>query len=263
MRTLLRSAIAVMAASAAPTAPAADRETVLVAAASDLRFALEGTAAAFAAQQPRYEIKASYGASGSLLAQIENGAPFDLFLSADIGYARRLVEHGQAEADTLFVYARGHLVLWVPARSPLAALCGPEAVLRDPGARTIAIANPEHAPYGRAAVAALRSLGVDSTERGRLVLGENVAQAAQFVESGAADVGLISLSLALAPPMKERGRFREIPQYAYPPIEQGGVVPTSGRNSAGGRTFAAWLASDAGHAVLERFGFTRVQAEHP
>jgi molybdate transport system substrate-binding protein len=263
MRAAVLGMTVVVALGAARAFPAEPRERVLVAAAADLRFALEDAATKFVQEQWRFEVKTSYGASGSLLAQIENGAPFDLFLSADIDHARRLVAGHRGSADTLFAYGQGRLVLWVLAVSPVADLADPVAALRDPRVRTIAIANPAHAPYGRAAVAALRTLGVEGRPTRRLVLGENVAQAAQFVESGAADVGLISLSLALAPLMKEHGRTWEIPPSAYPAFEQGGVVPTSARNAPGGRAFATWLRSDQGRAVLERFGFTPLETARP
>ena len=149
----------------------------------------------------------AYGSSGNFFAQIGNRAPFDVFLSADVEYPRRLVSAGIGPANSVFTYAVGRLVVWVPAGSPL----DPATALRDPRVKHVAIANPQHAPYGRAAQAALRSLGLYQSVEPKLVLGENIAQTLQFVESGAADAGIVALSLALAPPVRARGRYWEIP----------------------------------------------------
>src|SRR4029077_6100604 len=133
-------------------------------------------------------------------------APFDIFFSADIDYPRKLIDAGLADADSEFLYAEGRSVGWVPNSSPLDLETLGIRAVADPSVRKVAIANPQHAPYGRAAEAALKTLGAYDAVKDRLVFGENIAQAAQFVESGAADVGLIALSLALSPAMKDKGR---------------------------------------------------------
>ncbi|GBC86341.1 Molybdate-binding periplasmic protein [bacterium HR12] len=224
-----------------------------IAAAADLRYALEELVEAFEAEHPEVEVTVSYGSSGTLLAQLENGAPFDLCLSADVSYAERLQEEGLTMRDGVFAYAVGRIVVWVPADSPLDAEgLGMEALLQ-PSVRAVAIANPDHAPYGRAAVAAMRSLGVYGRVRDRLVLGENVAQTAQFVQTGAADVGIIALSLALAPGAE--GRWWEIPADAHPPILQGGAIMRWARDPDAARAFVALLLGPEGRAILARYGF--------
>lgn len=228
---------------------------LLVAAAADLKFALDDVLTEFRKAHPEYDTKASYGSSGTLFAQIDNGAPFDLFLSADVKFPRQLVERGKAEKDSLFPYAIGHLVVWVPRESKVdVAQLGAKALL-DASVRKVSIANPEVAPYGAAAVAALKSLGVHEGVSAKLVLGENVAQAAQFVQSGAADAGVISLSLALAPRMKDAGRYWEVPADAFPKLEQAGVICTDANNRAGAAHLRDFLSSPAGREILKRYGF--------
>lgn len=171
---------------------------VRVAAASDLQFALREIETKFEVGHPGVSVEVIYGSSGNLYAQLSNKAPFDLFLSADISYPR-LVEAGLAAQDTEFSYAVGHIVLWVLQSSQLDLDKLGMRALADPTVKKIAIANPRHAPYGRAAEAAMKSLELYDDVKDRLVLGENIAQAAQYVESGAADVGILALSLCSPP----------------------------------------------------------------
>jgi molybdate transport system substrate-binding protein len=219
-----------------------------VAAAADLSFAMDAVSRQFRTVAPGVDLAIAYGSSGNFFAQIGNGAPFDVFLSADMEYPRKLAARGIGAGNSLFTYGAGRLVVWVPASSPL----DPATALRDPRWRHLAIANPEHAPYGRAAVAALRSLGVYGQVEKKLVLGENVAQTLQFVESGAADVGMVALSLALAPSMQSRGRYWEVPLDAYPRMEQGGMLV---KDSPEARQFRAFLLSPSGRAILKQYGF--------
>ncbi len=237
--------------------PSSHPRTVRVAAAADLKYAFDDLSAAFRAKHPDIEIQATYGASGEFFAQLSNGAPFDLFLSADVAYPRKLVEQGQGVKDSDFVYAIGHLVVWLPKASTLDVDKRGLAALADPAVRKIAIANPRHAPYGRAAEAALKHAGIYDQVKDRLVNGENVAQAAQFAESGAADVGLIALSLALAPPLRDCGRFWEVPADAYPRLEQAGVILTGAKDLAAAQAARDFLMSDEGRAVFDKFGFGR------
>jgi molybdate transport system substrate-binding protein len=228
---------------------------LLIAAAADLKFALDDVLIAFRAAHPEHDAKPTYGSSGTLFAQIDNGAPFDLFLSADVKFPRQLIERGRAEKDSLFLYAVGHLVVWLPRDSPIdLAQLGVQALL-DPGVRKIAIANPDVAPYGAAAAAALKKLGVWDAVSAKLVLGENVAQAAQFVQSGAAQAGVISLSLALAPKMQDAGKYWEVPADAFPKLEQAGVIRTGAANRAGAAQLREFLAAPVGRAILQRYGF--------
>jgi molybdate transport system substrate-binding protein len=230
-------------------------QTITVAAAADLKFALDPIVADFEKQHSNVTVRVSYGSSGNLSAQIDNGAPFDLFLSADIDFARKLIEDKKAVADSLFSYAVGRVVVWVPKDSPVdVEKLGIKSLLA-PTIRKIAIANPEHAPYGRAAVAAMKKLGVYDKVTDKLVLGENIAQAAQFVESGAADIGLIALSLAVSPKMKAEGRYWEVPLDAYPRLEQGGVIVSASKQPDLTRQFRDALVGSQGRETLRRYGF--------
>ena len=220
-----------------------------IAAAADLNFALGEISLKFRATHPDVDLQMAYGSSGNFYTQIRNQAPFDVFLSADVEYPRKLVQDGIGARDSLFVYAEGRIVVWVPASSPL----DPATALRAASVRHVAIANPQHAPYGRAAEAALRSLGVYDGVAGKLVLGENVTQALEFVQSGAADVGIVALSLALAPPVRGQGRYWEVPGAAYPKIEQGGVIL---KDSTAAREFRSFLLDEVGRRILKKYGFS-------
>lgn len=227
---------------------------VTIAAASDLNFAFKELVAEFE-KSTGHKVKLSLGSSGNFFAQIQNGAPYDLYFSADIRYPRKLVERDHAVADSLYSYAIGRIVLWVPTRSTLNVDQQGLKALLDSAAKKIAIANPKHAPYGRAAVAAMEHAKVYESVKDRLVLGENISQAAQFVESGAADVGIIALSLALAPPMKAAGRYWEIPTETHPPIEQAAVVLTAGKNRDEAQAFLSFIRGVEGQAIMQRYGF--------
>jgi molybdate transport system substrate-binding protein len=228
---------------------------VRVAAAADLKFAFDELLGEFREEHPDVEVSVSYGASGAFFAQLSNKAPFDVFLSADVTYPRQLIEKGLARKEDEFVYAVGHLVVWVPKDSPVDLERQGARALLDERIRKVAIANPRHAPYGRAAEKALQNLKVYDEVKGKLVLGENVTQAAQFVESGAADAGVFALSLALSPAMRDKGRYWEAPQDAFPRLEQGGVILSWARDREAAEKLRDFLASDRGKAVLKRYGF--------
>lgn len=235
--------------------PAPERkQTLAIAAASDLKFALDELLKEFRAKHPGAQVRVTYGSSGNFLAQLSNGAPFDVFLSADVAYPRQLAEQGLVSGD-VFSYAVGRLVVWVPKGSPLRVEQRGLDVLREPEARRIAIANPQHAPYGRAAEAAMKSAGVYDAVKDKLVLGENIAQTAQFVQSGAADVGLLALALALAPAMKDQGRHGEVPLDAYPRMEQGGAILKRAEDPELARQFRDFMLGAEGKAILQRYGF--------
>jgi molybdate transport system substrate-binding protein len=230
---------------------------VRVAAASDLKYALDELLMKYRVSHPEVEINVTYGSSGNFFQQLSNKAPYDLFLSADAAYPRKLVEAGLAVKGSEFLYARGRLVLWVRKDSPLdIEKRGLDALLTST-VRKIAIANPRVAPYGRAAEAALKSADLYEKVQDRLVLGENIAQTAQFAESGAADAGLIALSLASAPAMREKGRFWEVPSRFHAPIEQGGATMTWAEDPEATAEFRAYLLGRDGLSALERYGFDR------
>ena len=229
------------------------RRTVSVAAASDLRFALPEIEAAFERAHPDTDLVASYGSSGSFFAQILQNAPYDVFLSADAEYPQKLVEAGRAEPS--FPYAVGQVALIVPKDSALDIERLGLSVLQHPTVKKIATANPAHAPYGRAAMAALDAFGADAEVRAKLVSGDNVAQAAQFVETGAAEVGLVALSLAVSAALKAKTRHVVIPISFSPGLSQRGVVLRAAENLAGAARFAAFLSGAEARQILVRNGY--------
>lgn len=224
-----------------------------IAAAADLTFAFKDVAARFK-NQTGNSLKLTYGSSGNFFAQIQNGAPFDLFFSADVSYPQKLEAAGLTEPGTIYDYATGKLVIWVPNASKLDLSRG-LSVLLDPSIRKIAVANPQHAPYGAAAVAALRHDGIYDKVKDKLVLGENISQTAQFVQSGNADVGLLALSLALAPAMKTSGHYVEVPASDYPPLIQAGVILKSSGNKELANQFLKFLKEPGTVALMEQYGF--------
>src|SRR5208337_890748 len=227
---------------------------ITVAAAADLTFAFNDIAARFQ-KETGNPVRLSYGSSGNFFAQIKNGAPYDMFFSADVEYPRKLEAAGLTEPGTLYEYAAGEIVIWVPARSKLDIKRGLK-VLLDPDIHKIAIANPQHAPYGRAAAAAMRHEGIYDQVQPKLVLGENISQTAQFVQSGNADVAILALSLALAPAMKAKGRYVEIPAADYPPLVQAGVILKLSRNKQLAARFLKFLKEPETVALMERYGFS-------
>ena len=210
-----------------------------VAAAADLQFVFQEVSAKFQ-KETGHTIQLTFGSSGNFYSQIQNGAPFDVFFSADVDYPAKLEAAGLVEPGTLSQYATGRIALWVRKGSPIDINQG-LAILADARVRKISIANPEHAPYGRAAVAALRHEKVYDKVRDRLVLGENISQAAQFVESGNADIGILALSLVLAPPLKSEGMYYEIPTSFYPAIDQAVVILKSSKQKGVARQFLSFL----------------------
>jgi molybdate transport system substrate-binding protein len=233
---------------------AANAGELKIAAAADLTFAFKDVGARFE-KQTGNSLKLTYGSSGNFFSQIQNGAPFDLFFSADVSYPQKLEAASLAEPGTIYDYARGKLVIWVPNASKLDLSRG-LSVLLDPDIRKIAVANPLHAPYGVAAVAALRHAGIYDQVKDKLVLGENISQTAQFVQSGNADVGLLALSLAVAPAMKPSGRYVEVPASDYPPLIQAGVVVKSSRNKELANQFMKFLKEPGTIALMAQYGFT-------
>ena len=225
--------------------------TLRVAAAADLQPLLPGILAQFTAQTG-IRTSASYKSSAVLATSIVNGAPFDLFLAADLSFPQRVVNAGLAEEPAPVPYARGTLVLWTRSDTPFKNLSIDS--LRDPALRTLAIANPQHAPYGRAAQGALEHLGLYDGLKPNLVIAENIAQAAQYADSGNAQIGMISLTAALTPRMKADGHYVLVPRHAYLPILQGAVVIRNSRNTQAAERFLRFLASPAIAQELEARG---------
>ena len=210
-----------------------------VAAAADLQFVFQEVSAKFQTETG-HTVQLTFGSSGNFYSQIQNGAPFDIFFSADVDYPAKLEAAGLVEPGTLSQYATGRIALWVRKGSPIDINQG-FRTLTDARIRKISIANLEHAPYGRAAVAALRHEKIYDEVRDRLVLGENISQAAQFVESGNADIGILALSLVLAPPLKSEGMYYEIPTSFYPAIDQAVVILKSSKQKEIARQFLSFL----------------------
>jgi molybdate transport system substrate-binding protein len=237
-----------------PKLAPADRAPLAIAAAADLQFVMKELAAEFTRQTGR-PVRITFGASGNFAAQIEQGAPFDLFLSADTRYPERLLQAGAAEPGSFYRYATGRLAIYVPRNSPLDLRARGLACLLDPAVKKIAIANPRTAPYGRAALAALEHFGLAQKLAGKLVYGENISQAAQFVASGNAQAGILALALVVAPTMRGGGQFREIPAGSYPALAQAAVIPRGAQHEAAARAFLAFLATKQAQEILRRYGF--------
>lgn len=233
-------------------------DQITIAAAADLTFAFHDVIERFQ-NDTGNSVKLSFGSSGNFFSQIRNGAPYDLFFSADVEYPKKLEAAGLTEAGTIYEYAAGKIVLWTPDTSKLDLNRG-LAVLTDPSIHKIAIADPKHAPYGVAAMAAMRHERVDDQLKDKLIMGENISQTAQFVQSGNADVGIIALSLALAPAMSDKGRFVEISAADYPPIVQAGVILKSSRHKETAQKFLRFLKEPATIALMKKYGFILPEA---
>jgi molybdate transport system substrate-binding protein len=225
-----------------------------VAAAADLQFVMPDLATQFE-KRTGTRVNITYGSSGNFFSQLQNGAPFDLFFSADIDYPRKLEAAGLAEPGTLYEYAAGRIVIWMPADLRVDVARQGWNALLDSAVQKIAIANPEHAPYGRAAVAALKKAGIYVQVKAKLVYGENISQAAQFVQSGNAQAGIVAMSLAISPGMKDGMRW-EIPSEMHPPIDQAAIVLKSAANKPGARVFLEFVKSEPGRVTFSNYGFS-------
>ena len=232
-------------------APAAHgNEPVRIAAASDLRFALDDIIALYRGDNPDANIQAIYGSSGKMTTQIINGAPYDLFFSADIAFPERLHAEGLTATEPA-VYAIGRIVIW---SSTLDAASLTLEDLAADNIRRVAIAQPAHAPYGMRAEEAMQSAGVWEAVQGKLVFGENIAHAAQMAESGAAQVGIIALSLAKFPDLAQHSHHL-IDDALHHPLTQGYVVTRRGGNKPEAHAFADFMTTEAAHGVMTRYGF--------
>jgi molybdate transport system substrate-binding protein len=231
----------------------AHSQELTVAAAADLRPALEPIATKFQAASG-VSLRVSYGSSGNFYQQIQNGAPFDVFLSANIDYPKKLDAAGLVVSNSYYEFGRGSIVVMVPANSSFDLKAGLR-VLLDPAVKKIAIADPAHAPYGQAAVAALKSEGLYDRVSPKLVTGENISQAASFVLSGAADAGIVAKSLALAPLAREKTKSVAIPDADYPPILQAMVVIKSSKNQPAAMKFVSYMQANDARNILRQYGF--------
>ena len=228
-------------------------QEITVAAAADLQFAMQDIAARFE-KETRNSVRVIYGSSGNFFQQLQNGAPFDMFFSANLDYPQKLEAAGLIQAGTYYQYARGKIVAWVAKGSKIDVSPGLRAVL-DPMVQKIAIANPLHAPYGQAAVAAMKKEGIYERVKDKFVLGENISQTASFLTSGSADIGIVALSLAVSTNMKDKGRYTEIPSNEYPPIDQACVIFSSSTNKGLAQNFLSYVKRAEVSDLLAKYGF--------
>jgi molybdate transport system substrate-binding protein len=226
-------------------------EKITIAAASDLKGCLDEIAADFRKAHADDEVEVVYGSSGKFKTQIEQGAPFDLFFSADIAFPQDLLKASLAVGE-VHPYAIGRLVLW---SKTIDASTLKVADLMRADIQKIAIANPQHAPYGKRAEEALRASGIWEKVEGKLVFGENISQTAQFAESGNAQVGMIALSLVLGPELAGKGSYSLVPDSLHEPLEQGFVITKRAADNALAKAFADYMGSGQTRAVMVRYGF--------
>lgn len=229
----------------------AQAEKITIAAAADLKFAMDEIVGAYKKSNVADEIEVIYGSSGKFNTQMQQGAPFDLFFSADIAYPRELAKAGLA-ASEVKPYAVGRIVLWSTSMDASKMTLDS---LTDPKIAHIAIANPKHAPYGKRAEEALRSSGLWEKIESKLVYGENIANTAQFVQTGNAQVGIIALSLALNPELSSKGGYYLIPDKLHNPLEQGFIISKRAEGNALAKRFAEYMGSKPARAVMTKYGF--------
>lgn len=231
------------------TPPGTERSELTVAAAADLTPAFEEIGREFQTTTAT-RVTFSFGSTGMLTQQIENGAPMDLLAAANVDYINRLERKGLIIPDTKAIYARGRITLWLPKESNLHVDKIEDLTL--PEVKRIAIANPEHAPYGKAALEALQKTGIWESIKSKVVYGENIRQTMQFAQTGNVEVAIVALSLA----RQSDGHWFLIPEELHNPLDQGLAVIKGTRNEKGAREFADFITGPRGREVLATFGFT-------
>jgi molybdate transport system substrate-binding protein len=235
------------------SAPAVAQEKILVAAASDLKFALDSVISAFKTTNGGL-VEVVYGSSGKFHEQILNGAPFDIFLSADITYPMQL-KNAKLTSSDIYEYGKGRIVLWSKKIDPNN---DGMQTLTHATIKKVAIANPMHAPYGKRAVESLAYFKLSNAVKSKLVYGENISQTAQFIATGAADIGIIALSLARSPNMiKENGQYYLIPESSHQPLIQGAIITSHGKGNNLAAAFFEFLKHDQAGVILKHFGFSK------
>jgi len=234
------------------TSSLACAEKITVAAAADLKFAMEEVAAYFRSSHPDDVVDVIFGSSGKAHTQIQQGAPYDLYFSADESFPQELIERGLSASPKVIPYALGRIVLWSntldASKMTLESLVNPEII-------HVATANPAHAPYGRRGVEALKAAGVWERVEPKMVYGENITQASQFVQSGNAQVGIIALSIAMAPELSSKGGYFLIPDELHEPLKQGFIITKRAENNALAHKFADFMNSQEARSVMIRYGF--------
>lgn len=237
----------------AQAADSSQRAELSIAAAANLVYALDALDAEFSRINPNVTVTSATGASGSLVAQITQGAPYDVFLSADSTFPRALIKAGMADEKSLNTFAYGRLVLWTTR--PGVQVTDIAALLKNPAVQKLAMANADTAPFGRAAKQTLQRLGVWEEARPKIVLGENISQASQFVETGNADAGFVALSIVVSPKLRDKGQWVEVPNTLYDPLEQCAIITEHGAGSAAAARYLTFLRSAAARKILEEFGY--------
>ncbi|MDX2218669.1 MAG: molybdate ABC transporter substrate-binding protein [Burkholderiales bacterium] len=232
-------------------AASAHAEKITIAAAADLKFAMDEIVTAFKQANAADEVEVIYGSSGKFHTQIQQNAPYDLYFSADIGFPRELAKAGFAASDAK-PYAFGRIVLW---SATMDATKMTLASLTDPKIIRVAIANPKHAPYGKRAEEALRASGLWEKVEPKLVYGENIAHTAQFVQTGNAQAGIIALALAVNPELANKGGYYLIPDNLHEPLEQGFIITKRAEGNALAKRFADYMGSKPARAVMVKYGF--------
>lgn len=229
-------------------------QKVSVAAASDLKFAMDSIISVYQKQHPSEKIQVTYGSSGKFFEQIQYDAPFDLYFSADVSYPKKLKAQGLTVSEVK-IYGIGRIVVWSKKIDPTIEKMN---ALLNPKLNKIAIANPDHAPYGEKAKESMQYYKIYDQLKNKFVYGENISQTAQFVQLGAADIGIVALSLALSPTMKKAsGNYYVIPEKSHQPLEQGYVILKHAKNNTNAFKFYNFIASPAAIAILTHFGFTQ------
>lgn len=233
-------------------------EKINIAAAADLKFAMDEVIAQFKKANPADDVNVIYGSSGKMFTQIQQAAPYDLYFSADISYPEKLVAQGMTDGAAT-PYAFGRIVLWKPKLSSNTQLDASEMTLEDltrVDIMRIAMANPKHAPYGKRAEEALRSTNLWHKVEAKLVYGENITQTAQFVQTGNAQVGMIALSLALSTELSKQGNYWLIPEALHSPLKQGFVITKRAANNPLAKKFSGYISSTAAKKIMMKYGFT-------
>ncbi|MEJ7740743.1 MAG: molybdate ABC transporter substrate-binding protein [Chitinophagaceae bacterium] len=230
---------------------AVQKNAITIAAASDLKVAMDSIIALFHTSHPSMPVSVIYGSSGKLFQQIIKQAPFDLYFSADIDYAKKLAQLGLTDSEPR-IYAVGRIVIWSNKISTQKGISS----LLDEMVNKIAIANPAHAPYGKRAEEALLFYGIHDQVRSKLVLGENISQTAQYVSSGAAEIGIIALSLALSPALRQQGNYFLIPDTAHRKLEQAYVILKRAAENRSADLFSDFITSKQAKDILKKNGFT-------
>jgi molybdate transport system substrate-binding protein len=225
-------------------------QSISIAAAADLRYAMEDIIKAYKQTHPSADIKVNYGSSGTAFQQILNGATYDLFFSADIMYPQKLKEQGLTDTEPK-LYAIGYIVIWSSAIDVSKGIIS----LLDSKVSKVAIANPEHAPYGKRAEESMKYYKIYNKVKQKLIFGDNISQTAQFIQTGNAEIGILALSIALSPALKGQGKYYIIDDKSHSPLEQAYVILKQAKNNKEVYAFTEFVASSTARTIFKSYGF--------